>query len=218
LSGRFARIKKSLILTKPEGWVPKPAVYLVILSLTYMTVFLVPFAANTPSFMTIAGLTKIVPFIPSTLPYILPESFGTVSTHPHAAYHTYTTIFRTIALYSVLLHLKSTSLALFYNTPESHYYRHSLLHPFKEENRSALNRGYISVSRLLGAISEHPAVSAVGWDVMLSGLSLGIWAAVRGLEPKKMLSSIVPFMERAEPVVEQVENKIEVEEKKVVAK
>ena len=167
--------------------------------------------------MSIIGLTKILPFMPLTLPYILPESFGAVSTHPHAVYKTYTNIFRTIALSSAFLHIKFTSLALFNNTLETNYYRHYLLHPFKEEHRSSLDRGYISVSRLLGAIKEHPAVGAVGWDVILSGLSLGIWAAMRGLEPKKMLSSTVPFMERAEPV-EEVENKIKIEEEKAVEK
>ena len=168
--------------------------------------------------MTVTALSRFLPFVPISLSYILPESFGTVNTHPHATYSTYTTIFRTIAAISVLLHLKATASALFYNTPESHYHRHSLLHPFREEHRSTLNRGYTAVSRLLGAVNEHPAASAVGWDVMLSGLSLGIWAAVRGLEPKKMLSSTTLFMKRVEPVVEELEDTIKVEEEKAVQK
>lgn len=170
--------------------------------------------------MTVIAATRVLPFIPLTLPYILPESFGTVHAHPHANYNTYTTIFRTIALHSVLLHLKSTAIALFDNTPESYYYRHSLLHPFKEEHRSPLNPGYTSFSRLLGAVSEHPAVSAVGWDVMLSGLSLGVWAAIRGLEPNKMLSSSVIFMERIAPVAEKLEDSIktEAQEEKAIQK
>jgi hypothetical protein len=168
--------------------------------------------------MTVAALSRVLPFIPLSLPYILPESFGTVNTHPHTTYNTYTTIFRTIAATSALLHLKSTVLALFYNTPESHYYRHSLLHPFEEEHRSALDRGTTAIGRVFGAVNEHPAVGAVGWDVILSGLSLGIWAAVRGLEPKKMFGSTTPFMERAESVVEEIEDTIKVEEEKAVQK
>lgn len=168
--------------------------------------------------MTVAALSRVLPFIPLSLPYILPESFGTVNTHPHTTYNTYTTIFRTIAATSALLHLKSTVLALFYNTPESHYYRHSLLHPFEEEHRSALDRGTTAIGRVFGAVNEHPAVGAVGWDVILSGLSLGIWAAVRGLEPKKMFGSTTPFMERAESVVKEIEDTIKVEEEKAVQK
>ena len=205
-------------MTKPEGWVPKPTISLLILTLTYSTVFLIPFASNTPSFMTVTALARGLPFIPLSLPYIIPTRFGAVNNHPHATYNTYTTIFRTIAATASLLHLKSTALALFYNTPESHYYRHSLLNPFKEEHRSALDLGTTAIGRVFGAINEHPAVGAVGWDVILSGLSLGIWAAARGLEPKKMLGSTAPFMERAEPVVEEVEDAIKVEEEKAVQK
>lgn len=205
-------------MKKPEGWVPKPAIHLLVLALTYSSVFLLPFASNTPSFMTVTALSRVLPFIPLSLPFILPESFGTINSQPHATYNTYTTIFRTIAATSALLHLKSTVLALFYNTPESHYYRHSLLYPFKEEHRSALDRGSTAIGRVFGAINEHPAVGAVGWDVILSGLSLGIWAAVRGLEPKKMLGSTTVFMERAEPIVEEIEDTIKAEEEKAVQK
>lgn len=38
-------------------------------------------------------------------------------------------------------------------------------------------------------------MSAQGWDVLLSGLSLGIWAAIRGLDVNDMLKSIVPSFE-----------------------
>jgi hypothetical protein len=168
--------------------------------------------------MTITCLSRVLPFVPLCLPYMLPQSFGTIHSHPHATYNTYITIFRAIAATSAILHLRSTILALFYNTPESHYYRHSLIHPFKEEYRSALNRGYTAVGRLLGAANEHPAIGAVGWDVMLSGLSVGIWAAVRGLEPKKMLSSTTIFMERVEPAIEEVESTIKVEEENTIHK
>lgn len=129
--------------------------------------------------MPISGLSRILPFVPLALPYILPQRFGSVHAHPHTTYNTYKTIFRTIAVASVLLHTKSTVLALYYNAPESHYYRHSLLHPLRGEHRSALDRYTVATGRIFGAINEHPAVSAVGWDVILSGLSLGLWAAIR---------------------------------------
>jgi hypothetical protein len=43
--------------------------------------------------------------------------------------------------------------------------------------------------KVLGAIGDHPAVSAVGWDVILSGLSLGLWAAARSLDVQGVLAS-----------------------------
>lgn len=47
-------------------------------------------------------------------------------------------------------------------------------------------------------------MSAVGWDVLLSGLSLGTWAAIRGLEANDMLTSSIPFMK---PAAKEAKNK-----------
>ena len=154
--------------------------------------------------MTVSILSRTLPFTFLILPYVIPNGWGTVHTHPHSAHYTYTTLFRTVSVISTLFHLKATVFAIFYNTPESHYYRHSLLHPFKEERRSTFNRGYTAVGKLFGAIGEHPAVSAVGWDVIVSGLSLGVWAAIRGLDGKEMLGSTMVFMKRTEKELEDV--------------
>jgi hypothetical protein len=169
-----------------------------LLLVTYGNVFLIPFASNTPSFMTISTTSRALVYMPLVLPYIVPESWGITHSSPHDAYSAYTTLFRTISTIAASLHLKSTALALFYNTPESHYYHPTLLHPFEHEHLSTFDRGSTAVGKLLGAIREHPAVGAVGWDVILSGLSVGAWAAIRGLDAKEMLGSSIPFMERTE--------------------
>lgn len=146
--------------------------------------------------MTITLLSRILPFSFLALPYVIPERWGTIHSHPHDSHPTYMKLFQYISIFSALLHVKSSFLALFYNIPDSTYYRHSLLHPFKEEHRSTLDRSTTALGRVFGAINEHPAVSAQGWDVLLSGLSLGIWAAVRGLDATDMLKSVVPSIER----------------------
>jgi hypothetical protein len=103
---------------------------------------------------------------------------------------------------SAALYLKSTILALVSNTPERYSYRHSLLHPFQEERLSTLNRGSTALGRLFSAIGEHPAVSAVGWDVILTGLSLGVWAGIRALDAWEMLDASMVFMKRTDTAVE----------------
>lgn len=154
--------------------------------------------------MTVATLTRGLPFAPLLLPYAIPEKWGTTHVNPHEAYASYTTLFRTISVIAAGLHFKTTALALFYNTPESHYYRHSFLHPFHKEHLSAVERGSTAVGRLLGAINEHPAVGAVGWDVIISGLSVGVWAALRGLDAKEMLSSSIPFLKRTVKEIQHI--------------
>lgn len=207
---------KRLFPAKAEGFVPKPALYVLLLVSTFGTTFLIPFASNTPSFMTISVLSRALPFSFLILPYIIPESWGVIHTHPHDTHYTYTTLFRTISTLSTLLHFKSTAIALFSNTPDSTYYRHELLHPFKKEHRSALDRSSTAFGKVFGAILEHPAISAVGGDVLLSGLSLGVWAAVRGLEPSEMLGSSIPFLERTEKELENVSTSVKEEASKAV--
>jgi hypothetical protein len=112
--------------------------------------------------MIVSILSRALPFSFLALPYIIPVTWGHVHGHPHDTHATYTTLFRTISTISSLLHVKSSFFALFHNTPESTYYRHSLLHPFEGEYRSALNRGSTALSRIFGAVLEHPAISAFG--------------------------------------------------------
>jgi hypothetical protein len=185
---------------------------------SFVTVFLIPFASNTPSFMTVSILSRVLPFIFLGLPYLVPKSWGTVHTHPHDAHNTYTALFRMISAISGFLHVKSSVTALFYNTPESIYYRHSPLRPFDEERRSAFDRGFTAIGRVFGAIGEHPAVSASGWDVILSGLSLGVWAATRGLDSREILRSSAFLFNRTQKQAANVPPSIVVEVERPVKK
>jgi hypothetical protein len=99
---------------------------------------------------------------------------------------------------AALLHLKSSFLGLFYDTPGSRYHHRTLLHPLNEEHYSAFNHGSTAISRLFGAIGEHPAVAAVGWDVILSGFSLGWWACIRGLDARRIVESSLVLLKPVE--------------------
>ena len=76
-----------------------------------------------------------------------------------------------------MLHFKSTIFTVF-NTDPDVYYRYGILNvPHREEH---IFRGPKSIGQ---AIAEHnPIVRAVGWDVIASGLALGVWASIRGLD------------------------------------
>jgi len=193
-SSRYSHLLEKIIPTREDGFLPKPALYISLLLTSFATTFLIPYAANTTSFVNVSLLSGILPFCFLLLPYVVPAAWGTVANHPHDSQRTYTTLFQIISTLSAALHLKSTALAVFYNAPDSTYYRHSLLHPFKEEHRTTLGRGSTAIGRVLGAMGDHPAVGSVSWDVLLTGLSLGIWAATRGLDAMEMLRSSMILM------------------------
>ncbi|KAI9166921.1 hypothetical protein HJFPF1_03036 [Paramyrothecium foliicola] len=164
---------------KPSKWAPHPLAYLSVLLLNLCAVGAAPLFANTPTFAHVVAFTRLISFTPIVLPYILPSRWGTIQKEPHDAYSSYTGLFRTVMLFSIALHAKATLVGLAYNAPESHVHRHSIHLPFDVEKRSAWESTRSAFSRILSATSDHPVVSKVGWDVLLSSLSLGLWAAIR---------------------------------------
>lgn len=191
-SSRYSKFIENVTPSKPNGWVPKAPLWVIPLLLSYATIFLTPFAFNTPSFMMVASLSRGLLFLPLVIPYIVPQSWGTVHNHPHEAYTAYTRLFSVMSWLSIFLHVKSSAFAIGYNTPDREYYRHSRLLnvPYKKKHRSPFDRGSAAFGKLFGAVGDHFAVGAAGWDVMLSGLSLGVWAATRNLDPVDIVRSV----------------------------
>ncbi|KAI1378350.1 hypothetical protein F4677DRAFT_392366 [Hypoxylon crocopeplum] len=192
-TSRLIQIRDKLIPPKPKDWHLHPFILQITLVFNYGSIFFLPYAAETPSFMNMAFLARASTFLPLILPQIVPVSWGTVHSHPHDAYGSFTAIFRTISAVSFALHIKSSISGLVYNLPNSHYHRHSVFLPWDMKERSTWERSTTASSKVLGSISDHPAVQAVGWDVLVSTLSLGLWAAVRATDVQDIIESTIPF-------------------------
>lgn len=54
---------------------------------------------------------------------------------------------------------------------------------------SRTERARITITRLLGSLSDNPVVRKIGWDVLLSGLSLCVWTGLRNLDTSTILSA-----------------------------
>ncbi|KAI9817508.1 MAG: hypothetical protein M1827_001118 [Pycnora praestabilis] len=173
--------------TKPLYWTPHPVVDILPLTISYICIFLLPFASNTPSFTPILVTPHVLFYFPLVLRSIVPLSWGTVHSSTELAHRATTATLRFISIGSFLLHGKATLVALLDNAPESHYYRRSIFFYHVEEHRSKFEQGSTAVTKVLGALADHPAVNSVGWDVLLSGLSLILWATVRNLDVIAML-------------------------------
>ncbi len=182
---------------KPENWSPHPAIFFGLLLLNYTAIFQLPYVAGTATFTTVVILSKLLPFTPIIVPAIVPEGWGTVHEDPHDAYDGYGTLFQFASLVSALLFGKSAVNAVFYSLPDSYKHRHSIRIPFDTEERSQWERTTSAFAKVLGSTSDHPVVAAVGRDVLLSALSLGLWASVRAIDVENMLRSGVPFYEIA---------------------
>jgi hypothetical protein len=190
---RIKRVFNWAFPPKPQNWFPKPWIFTTVLTLNYIVQYMFSFMAGAPAFSNFAILSRVLTFAPVVIPRTIPQSWGIIHRHPHDAYPMYTRLFRKVAVSSALLFAKATLTGLWYNLPDSHKHRHSIHIPFDTVKRSNWERTTSAAGKILGSMSDHPIVSLVGWDVIISVVSLGIWAAVRAMKAEDILVSSVPY-------------------------
>lgn len=193
---RLGRLRDVVFPAKPRDWCLGPGVLLLSVIASYTTIFLLPYAAETPSFSRVVGTSRGLTFAPLLLHTIAPTSWGALRRSRRKDSLVMTDLFRFMAVATVILHGVSTVTGLRYNVPHAHYHRHSRLLPWDIEERSRWERTTTAVGKLLGATRDHPVVAAVGHDVLISALSVGLWAAVRSIGAGDILSSVVPLYKK----------------------
>ncbi|KAI1213059.1 uncharacterized protein F4807DRAFT_412750 [Annulohypoxylon truncatum] len=183
------QIRDKYFPPKPKNWYLNPLAFGSALALNYSSTFLLPLAAETPSFANVVFFTRASTFLPLILPEIAPTSWGTIHTHPHDAYRPLTTIYRTVSFMSFVYHFKVAIAGIITSIPNSHHHRHSVFFTWDTEERTNWERSSTAVGKVLGSIYDHPAVMAVGWDVLICVFSLGLWAAVRATNTQHIIYS-----------------------------
>lgn len=190
---RYVQYRNAIFPPKPENWTPHPLLYVVVLVPNFVAIALPTIVANTSTLTTVFLAARVLSLVPLVLPYVVPERWGSVHSHAHEAYETHSKMFKAISVASFALHGKATLTGLVYNAPDAHYHRHMIPIPYDLETRSSWERTTNAFGRILEATSDHPVVRGIGWDVLLSTLSLGVWTAVRGTDISSILSSSIPF-------------------------
>ncbi|KAM0284432.1 hypothetical protein ACHAQH_002008 [Verticillium albo-atrum] len=205
----FSRLRNRIFPAKPAGWTPSPALLMAAMTQSFGVLFCVPAVAGSTGFPALALSGKALTFAPLVIPTVVPASWGTVHAHPHSAYGDFTELFRFVSMAAFGLQAKATILGLIYNAPDAHYHRHSKFLPFDKETRSTLEQTTMAFSKILGSTADHPVVAAAAWDVLLSGLSLTAWAAIRPLDINDILAAATPFFKNraldAHPAIENTE-------------
>jgi len=195
---KIARLINTIFPPKPANWAPKPLFFTLSLILNFGATLSLPYAAGTTWFPAAIWLTKGLSLAPLALPAIILQSWGSTYSDYHESYDSTTRIFQLASTASALLHAKTSIASILFNLPDAYKHRHSIWIPFDTEKRSAWERSATAFERVLGAMSDHPAVAAAGKDVLLSGLSIGLWAAVRAMDASDILQSAVPGYKAAE--------------------
>jgi len=175
-------------------WTPPPSLYLLFALGSFAMVATTPYTKTAQSAHTIFRLVYYAaPLALALLPDLLPARLGKTYSSTEQVRSAQSKIFSTLALLSLALHLKTSVTAVFDNAPTT-YTRNNFVWNTHGEERHALDKLHVALAHVLGVLNEHPAVSAVGWDVLLSALSACAWAFVHGVDVDGMLKcSVVPW-------------------------
>ncbi|OCK95837.1 uncharacterized protein K441DRAFT_686237 [Cenococcum geophilum 1.58] len=169
-------------------WTPKPVVYLVPALLSLVCLHLMPSVENELVIMFFRAGYFIVPLYLALAVQVVPSSWGMVHKDSHSAHRSLVNVFYFLGVFSLLLQFKQVVVALVDSTPSAHYsgldYVKNL---HRGGTRSASERVWTALTRLVAAVSNHPAISMASMDVVLSGVGLCLWAFVRGLNVDAML-------------------------------
>jgi hypothetical protein len=139
------------------------------------------------SFFTTIGYF-VAPLLLATL--IQPNSMHKVQKHTsvHRARKAYEDIFRILAFASFGLHMMKSFEAIVDEAPPHRYLNHNFVwNTHREEGNTRYQQAWTVLVRVIGALSDNTVISQVGWDVLLSVLSLGVWAVSHGVDVTAML-------------------------------
>lgn len=194
-------LPQSFRRTQPAAWTPHPIVLIAPLCVIYTCTFLLPLSIATPTFLPLLMVSHLALYRPLYFDRFLPIAYGSVNRPGRS----YMFVFRFMAYASFLLHAKQTVVALLDNDPGAHEHRHSTylayLHLLHAQERTAGDRSKTALGNVLAAIGDHPAVSHMGWDVILCGISLTAWATVRGLDISKIARAAGLVTSKADSIV-----------------
>lgn len=196
---RLAKLRQNAS-SKPENWVPRPMLVLGTMIASYAAIAFTPTAYDTTTFIPITLLARGLPFAPLALPYVVPESWGTTHTSAQGMNKHYTNLFRIISALSFILYAKSTSYAIIFNDPGDTYLNPHLLNPLHRDERGEFERTTTTMGRIMAAAfgskytMSSPIITKIGWDVVMSAISLGCWAAVRGTDANVMINNVIGGM------------------------
>ena len=135
-------------------WVPHPILLLVSLVIYYVFVGVAPYMIGTNAFIGVVITIRLLLFCPLYLPMIVPSDSGKEYLKARDTQRIFRRIIGYVGICSVVLFVVQTSMTL-------------------------REIGF-NISRVLGAIHDSPAVSALGYDYVLSLVSAGIWNSMAG--------------------------------------
>ncbi|KAF2466425.1 uncharacterized protein BDR25DRAFT_237538 [Lindgomyces ingoldianus] len=206
-------------LARDTLFTPKSAVYGVPIVASFLLLHSLPWFLARGSDITLMrfGYFAIPPFL-AFAPQIIPTSWGHEHTTKASAHRSYRITFYILGVTSLLLHWKLGVTSLSNDTPSEQASAYDLLTNAvgKQDNSNRFVTALSNTVQKLKFVSRHPAISVTASDVLLTSISLCIWAFLRNLDVDDVLeNSFLSFLASSkaekhvafEDKVEKVEDK-----------
>ena len=170
---------KSRNICKDSTWAPSRTLYTVPLLSTFFCVFLIPHYVHSHLFLPLLAVPHILLFIPVNVSKLAPRSWGRV--HPSGTFmlehHRY--IYRLILWPSLVLYLKATLAVLLDTQIKIRNQSYSSATLFNFDIATQILQQFFGDKGFPSELFDHPAVSSVGWDVILCWVSAVTWLATQ---------------------------------------
>lgn len=157
---------------------PYGMLFYIPLFINFIAIAMIPYASNTSMFLPALAMPHVLLFLPPYIPTVAPRIGRIFQPSADAASRHYQGIYRFIFLIAVVLHIKATVIVLLDNTPDRHFIQDDV--PFRTIRHSlGFSKARMTVANLLDSLNDHPAVSSVGWDVIMCYVSVTMWVVIQ---------------------------------------
>ena len=170
--------RRKLSVSSASSWTSYHILFYIPLFVNFIAIAIIPYVSNTSVFLPTLAMPHVLLFLPLYIPTIVPLSRDLFQPSADAARRQFLGIYRFVFFIAICLHGKATVVVLLDATPDRHSVQDDV--PFERANHSPrLKIARIAITNLLGSLNDHPAVSSVGWDVMMCYLSVTMWVVAQ---------------------------------------
>ena len=159
-------------------WIPWKILYTIPLLLTFASIRLIPDSVHTSYFLPLLAAPHILPFIPVIVHDVAPRSWGREQASTMSMDEQYVAVYRLMMWCDCWLYRWVTGIVLLDVNVAGSNFVHLLNDSYSGHSGDEPWPNVLRIRRLVMELFSHPAVSSVGWDVILCWLSAIVWLSI----------------------------------------
>ena len=170
------QISRKVCVSNDSSWTPYGLFYYISLFINFTAIALIPYASNTSMFLPMLAIPHVLLFLPLYIPTAARRRWSVTSAD--AASREFLRVYKLVFCIAICLHIKATVVVVLDTTPDRHSVQNDITF-HGNINSPGQKKARGTVQNLLGSLNDHPAVSSVGWDVIMCYLGIILWVIIQ---------------------------------------